>query len=262
MATDSVGELRRCALGVAVLHGVDLEPAAAGLRLTGAAGLLIGWPEVVAALGEAAPQGRDARHRLAAHLRARLALAAGRPVRPYAVPVDSATHPGPGWTRFRVLGGALEVGLGVAGLDPSRPECLAPLPPAAAAGAGLDAAAAWVPARRYLAEMGALAVARLGRDPDAPLRPMGDCDVLTLLAEPRLRATLAAGAGGLRTAAVPMRERGWLDLRRIDPTFAAAAAAATEPERRGFSRPVLLTADEVVLAPPVSAARFALAGAG
>jgi hypothetical protein len=45
-----------------------------------------------------------------------------------------------------------------------------------------------------------------------------------------------------------MRRRGWLDLSRIDPAFTAAAAAATDPEERGFPRPVLLTLDEVSLA--------------
>jgi hypothetical protein len=45
-----------------------------------------------------------------------------------------------------------------------------------------------------------------------------------------------------------MRRRGWFDLSRIDPAFALAAAAR---RRRGtrFSRPLLLTADEVTLAP-------------
>ena len=44
-----------------------------------------------------------------------------------------------------------------------------------------------------------------------------------------------------------MRQRGWLDLGRIDPAFAAAAALATEPEERGFDCAVLVTAEEVVL---------------
>ena len=54
------------------------------------------------------------------------------------------------------------------------------------------------------------------------------------------------GVVGLRSAAVPMRRRGWLDLARIDPAFALAAAALTDPEERGFARPLLLTVDEVV----------------
>ena len=46
-----------------------------------------------------------------------------------------------------------------------------------------------------------------------------------------------------------MRRRGWLELSRIDPAFTAAAAAATAVQDRGFSRPLLLTRDEVTLAP-------------
>src|SRR5512144_3083051 len=96
--------------------------------------------------------------------------------------------------------------------------------------------------------MGALAAARWWREPEGPLRPMGDCDVVTLLGSLRLRVTLTASSGGMRTAAVPMRDRGWLDLRRVDPAFALAAAAATPVDRRGFTRPLLLTADEVAMA--------------
>jgi hypothetical protein len=46
-----------------------------------------------------------------------------------------------------------------------------------------------------------------------------------------------------------MRRRGWLDLSRIDPAYTAAAAAATAPEERGFERPLLVTTDEITLAP-------------
>ena len=82
------------------------------------------------------------------------------------------------------------------------------------------------------------------------LRPIGDCDVATLLGSRTLRAALCAADGsGLRAAAVPMLRRGWLDLSRIDPAFTAAAAAATTPQERGFQRPLLLTVDEVTLAP-------------
>jgi hypothetical protein len=98
--------------------------------------------------------------------------------------------------------------------------------------------------------MGAIAVERLKMDSSGVLRPIGDCDVVTLLGSRVLRAYLTAGeAGGLRGAAVPMRRRGWFDLSRIDPAFALAAAGAVDEEERGFSRPLLLTADEVALAP-------------
>jgi hypothetical protein len=50
-------------------------------------------------------------------------------------------------------------------------------------------------------------------------------------------------------AVVPMRRRGWTRLALIDPAFGPAAAAATHDEERGFRRPVLLTPDEITLAP-------------
>ncbi len=78
---------------------------------------------------------------------------------------------------------------------------------------------------------------------------MGDCDVVTLLGARSLRSVLAASAGGLCSAAVPMRRRGWTDLALVDPAFAPAATAATDPEDRGFPRAVLLTADEVAVVP-------------
>jgi hypothetical protein len=76
---------------------------------------------------------------------------------------------------------------------------------------------------------------------------MGDCDVATLLGSRALRAELAGGSG-MRAAAVPTRGRGWLDLSRIDPAFALAAASLANDDERGFERPLLITADEVVLA--------------
>jgi hypothetical protein len=52
----------------------------------------------------------------------------------------------------------------------------------------------------------------------------------------------------MRTVAVPTRNRGWLDLNRIDPAFSAAAAQLTTAEERGFDRPLLVTREEVVIA--------------
>jgi hypothetical protein len=78
---------------------------------------------------------------------------------------------------------------------------------------------------------------------------MGDCDVVTLLASRLLRDALVRPIDkGMRTVAVPTRNRGWLDLNRIDPAFSATAAQLTSPEERGFDRPLLLTREEVVLA--------------
>ena len=57
---------------------------------------------------------------------------------------------------------------------------------------------------------------RLRRDPTAVLRPLGDADVLTLLASQEFRGALVDGQG-MRSAAIPSRNRGWLDLGRLDP---------------------------------------------
>jgi hypothetical protein len=81
------------------------------------------------------------------------------------------------------------------------------------------------------------------------LRPLGDCDVVTLLGSRALRSALAAEAGGMAAVVAPMRRRGWTRLATIDPAFGPAAAAATAPEERGFPRPVLLTADELTVVP-------------
>jgi hypothetical protein len=100
--------------------------------------------------------------------------------------------------------------------------------------------------------MGALAVERLARDGrrrQAVIRPVGGCDVLTLLTSRDLRRYLATEDGsGMRAVAAPMRSRGWYDLARVDPTFVAAAWAATDESERGVRRPLLVTADEVALA--------------
>jgi hypothetical protein len=78
---------------------------------------------------------------------------------------------------------------------------------------------------------------------------MGDCDVVTLLGSRTLRSAIVKDVpDGMRTVAVPMRTRGWLDLSRIDPAFSAAAARLTRADERGFDRPLLVTKEEVVIA--------------
>jgi hypothetical protein len=149
-----------------------------------------------------------------------------------------------------VLGDALDVGIGFVGLDPSRPDVVVVPPQRLLEAAGVDPAPWWHTCVDYLHRMGRQAATRYLRDPKAPLRPMGDCDVVTLLAAASLRRALIADCGGLRSAAVPMRVRGWLELTRIDPAYVLAAAALTEPEHRGFPRPLLITADEVTLSKP------------
>ncbi|MDP9433783.1 MAG: hypothetical protein M3P93_00700, partial [Actinomycetota bacterium] len=60
----------------------------------------------------------------------------------------------------------------------------------------------------------------------------------------------AGEAGGMAAVAVPVRRRGWSRMQLVDPAFAPAVAAATDPPERGFPRPLLVTADEVVMVRP------------
>ena len=254
MAGSGPRELRRGVLAVQVLDDVDVTPADDGVVLPGDPRLHVPWSECRSALRGRAPDGPEGRLRLAAWLRARRwAADAGtglaQRLRPVGLPVDHALHPGPDWVRQRVLGGALDLGLGAASLDPAAPDGVVLLPPPALRDAGLDPGAAWTAARALLERRGEVAAQLLAGDAQGRLRPVGDCDVVTLLGAAALRRALAERAGGLAAAVVPMRTRGWTDLTLVDPAFAPAAAAATGPAERGFARPLLVTADEVQMVP-------------
>ncbi|HET7529581.1 MAG TPA: hypothetical protein VFJ98_01330 [Mycobacteriales bacterium] len=248
-------ELRRCALAVAVLHDLDVLPAIDGIVLPGTPLVEVSWAECRRALGGVEPETDDGRYRLARWLLLRRWLA-DRPVddlheraRPYGASVESPLHPGLDWVRRRVHGDALDLGFGFAGLDPRDPDKVVPVPQRLLEASGLQVDDWWPTAVVYLEQMGRMAAERMERLPDAPLRPMGDCDVVTLLGSMTLRAAMVDGiADGMRTVAVPMRSRGWLDLSRVDPAFSAAAARLTAPDERGFSRPLLVTREEVALA--------------
>ena len=250
-APDSL-ELRRLALAVSVLDDVDIVPLDDGVLLTGDLPVEVSWLELRRALAGTDPTDDLGRARVRAWLRGRRVAADVHPdhlrelARPVGLPVEHPLHPGLDWVRHRVLGDALDLGLGFVGIGPDPDEVVV-IPQGALDAAGVDPSPWWPVARDYLERMGAIAAERVG---DAGvLRPIGDCDVVTLLGARSLRAALCAKDGtGLRAAAVPMRRRGWLDLSRIDPAFTAAAAAATEAVDRGFPRPVLLTLDEVSLA--------------
>ncbi len=257
--------LRRALLGAVLTASdalADLEVRDDGVRhdSPGLEPLVVPWGELVLAAGEGADD-LVVRRRLARWLRLRLLLHsrlcgdgpdAGRAwvlsrVRPRALPADHGLHPGPGWTRRSVLGGALDVGLALRGYDDDArpdPDAVGLLPAGVLVAARIDLAEADARADRYLADMAALAADRMRRDPTAVLRPLGDADVLTLLASPEFRTALVDGQG-MRSAAIPTRSRGWLDLGRLDPAFAVSAAELTEPDERGFTRPVLVTSDEV-----------------
>ncbi|MFZ5852174.1 MAG: hypothetical protein ACOYY2_12400 [Actinomycetota bacterium] len=242
--------LRRCVLAVAVLHGLDLRPERDGALLDGRV-FLAGW-ELRRALRGADPEGAEGVHRLAGWALLRRALSQAAPgelvgwLRPVGLPVGHAEHPGREWCRERVLGGALDLGLGLA-LDPGLGPGVVPLSPGVLEAAEVDADPWWPECRDHLEEMGAIAAEGLRRRRGGLLRPVGDCDVVTLLGSAVLRAELARD--GMRAVAVPMRTRGWTDPSHIDPAFAGGAAAATANGERGFPRPVLVTAAEVVLAP-------------
>ena len=252
----NVRALRRCVLAVSVLDDVDLIPKERHVIVEGDPAIRLPWRLVRRAIAGADPETPLARHRLAAWLQAaRWAADHGRPglrtkARPYAVPVAHPNHPGLDWVRERIFGEALDLGMGFVGLDPTRPDTVLPVPPGIFEVLKIDVEPWWPLASAYLDEMASVASLRRRRQPANVLRPMGDCDVVTLLASRIFRSSLVRGdSTGMRGVAVPMRSRGWLDLARIDPAFASAAAAATELDERGFDRPLLVTADEVVQAP-------------
>jgi hypothetical protein len=249
---------------MSVLDDVDVEPRDDGVVLPGPPAVLVPWPELAAAAGTWEPASPVGRTRIGQLLRLRrrvadLGAGAGDVLRaaalPMALPAAHALHLGNGWVRARVPGGVLDLGVAVAGgvLDLDEP---VPLPPAVARAAGADAGAWWPELVTRVEGMGALAAARLVRDAgprarsdrDGVLRPVGGCDVLTLLASPQLRAALAAHDGsGLRAVAVPLRSRGWSDVARIDPAYVAAVYELTGELERGVDRALIVTRDEVCL---------------
>ena len=264
---------------MSVLDDIDLEPRATGVLLPGEPRIRVGWAEVRDAVAGDDPAGTVARARLATLLRLRrwvadlgtgAAAALEAAAVPLALPRAHALHPGPAWVAEALPGGALDLGVGVEGRLVGR-EHAVPLPASVALAAGADVAAWWPFLRARAESMGRLAAARLtrtpprtaprtGPDPDAVLRPVGGCDVPTLLASPSLRGALAMRDGsGLRAVAVPQRSRGWHDVTRVDPAYVTAVWGLTDDVDRGLAGPVLVTRDEVCLpAPGGDAVRHAL----
>jgi hypothetical protein len=250
-----VTALRRGTLAVSVLHEVDMIPTDEGIVLLGVPDIPVSFEQLAEAIGGAHPAESVAQDRLHRWLRARRAIAdksldeLAETIRPVALPIGHDLHPGPRWVRQPVLGGFLDLGIGFVGLLADLPELVFVTPPSILAAADIDPSPWWRGAMEYLENMGALATTRWRRDPRIPMRPMGDCDVLTLLASRVLRGALCAEVGGMRAIAAPVRTRGWLDLSRIDAAFARTAAAIADDASRGFPRPVLLTVDEVSMVP-------------
>ena len=252
MGVPTAHGLRRGVLAVSVLHDVDVRPLDRGVGLPGVVPVEVSWSECVEALDGIDPESDGGRRRLARWILARRWLAdhpladLAERARPVGLPSGHPLHPGPGWVRYPVPGGTLDLGMGLVGLDPAQPEVIVIVGPGVWAAAGIDPSPWWTPARNYLAAMCRIAVDRRLRSAQSPLRPMGDCDVVTLLGCGAFRTALI-GPIGMAAVGVPMRNRGWTDLRRIDPAFVVAAAAATDPDQRGFVRPLLVTADEVCM---------------
>jgi hypothetical protein len=253
MSPLEIQALRRLALSISVLDEFDIAPATDGAVLPGLPEVHVPWEECALAIADAAPESLIARRRLSRWLRARRLLAdrslaeLAEIARAVGLPVGHALHPGEGWTQLRVTGGALDLGIGFLGLGVDPDEVVI-VPQGALDASGIDARPWWSDALSYVEDMGAMAAVRWRRAPNEPIRPMGDCDVVTLLGSIVFRGAVAASAGGMRAAAVPMRNRGWLELSRIDPAFVRAAADITDAENRGFERPVLVTAEELTLA--------------
>ncbi len=251
------GALRRGVLAVSVVNDVPLEPTSGGVR-TGrdwddrTTWADVPWSVLAEALGGADPASVTGRLRLRDWLTGRaLSTGPAEAVRDRAValalPRGHASHPGPSWVVEPVLGGLLDVGIGVRVDDD-----VVPLPATAARHGGLDTTDWWKALARHRDVMSTLTVERLRRDGRGVLRPIGGCDVLTLLSGAVLREYVAAEDGtGMRALAVPMRSRGWFDLARIDPAYVGAAATATDLEHQGLPQPLLVTADEVGVVPQV-----------
>ena len=248
-------ELRRGVLAVSVLHDLDIEPAKLGVSLTGSPTLWVSWGECRRALAGHDPETPEGRERLGRWLLARRwAADVSREellerLRPVGLPVDHVLHPGLDWVRRRVLGDALDLGLGAVDIDPADPDHVVLLPQPLLDAVGLDAEHEWRAAEDYLERMGTVAAERLRLDAKGQLRPIGDCDPVTLLGSRSLRTAIAEEAGGLGAVVAPMRRRGWTRLALIDPAFGPAAAAATSVAERGFPRPLLVTPEELALAP-------------
>jgi len=251
--------LRRGVLAASVLDDIDVDLDDDGLWMPGCAPL--SWDDVtLAASGPATPgvSAEDAvRFRVRDLLLAHQALhrASARRVA-LGLPATSVGHLGAAWRSTRVLGGAVDLGPGVV-VPWGSGERVLPVPAVSAAATGADPELSGAD-REHLEAMGTLVVERLVRDAGVRgqdlLRPVGGCDVPTLLASATLREHLVGGPGRaagsvLRAVAVPVRTRGWFDLARIDPAFVGAAWSATDPEDRGFPRALLVTRDEVALAP-------------
>jgi hypothetical protein len=255
MSSDAgAAPLRLALLAVAVQHGVDLVHTDAGLVL-GNCERAVPWPVIEQIAGVSLA---TATHE-AMVLRLRLALptlqavlsdpeeASGRlqaAARPLALVPEHTLYPGSQWLRQPVPGDVLHLGIGLLS-PPDWPGRIIPLPPALAAFADLDTDRWWPGLQRHGSAMAGAVAKRMRDRTSGILRPMGGCDVLTLLAAPELRRHLCQEDGVLRSVAVPNRQRGWFDLRHEDPAFISAAWSLTDPIDQGVPFGLLISPNAV-----------------
>ena len=255
-------QLRQAVLMVCVLDGVDLTPHEGGVVLPATPGtnaskdIFVSWERVAGIVGETDdPTNTATRSALTQWFTLARDLcdsAVTLESSPFfdqfcviALPHDCDNHPGQEWVRDVVPGELIHRGLGIKEqLHLQRQATVVP--------AGLlelldlDPQRCWESALDYLDTMAQLASKRHKSDPSQTLRPMGSCDVITLLGSTTFRTALASHHEvGMRALAVPMRTRGWVDPNHLDSAFTRGAAAATTAQDRGFSVAVLVTADGV-----------------
>src|SRR3954469_4569600 len=193
--------LKRCVLAVSVLDDVDLLPRERHVVVEGSPVVRVPWRLVRRAIAGADPESPAARHRVAVLLRnVRWAADLGRAemrvrARPYGVAVEHPAHPGLDWIRQRVMGDTLDLGTGFVGLDPARPDTVIPLTSGVLGLLKIDTEPWWPDAATSLDEMASVASLRQRRQPSPVLRPMGDCDVVTLLGSRIYRPAPLPGRG-------------------------------------------------------------------
>jgi len=249
--------LRQCVLAVSVLRDLDVMPSDAGVVLPEPRGAVVEWSAIHDAVSTHDPSGPIARRRVEMLLRLHLLASDLGPAaaerfrsasRVVALPPGHVEHPGAEWVRETLRGNALDLGIAVLGLI-GELDRTAPVPPSVLHAIKVTGDDWWPGLREHAERMGSLSAARLTRDGETGLiRPVGGCDVLTLLSSRTLRRHLADSDGsGLRALAVPTRRRGWFDIRQVDPAFIRAAWSLTDDHERGMPVPLLITAEEVTL---------------
>jgi hypothetical protein len=245
------GRLKLAVSLAGLSHEIPLTITALGVD-TGVGGVAT-WDSVQGALGGHKASAPTAPDRIASWLKLRHRVASipstalPAATRVLGFPVDHPLHPGAGWVVEHVRGGALDLGMGVRGLDPHRPHRVVPLNPSIWASLGIDPQRFWRPAVMSLEASGNMAALQMRRSGNGLIEATREADPLTLLGSSRLREALAAAHGGMATVAMPSRDLGWVRLSAVDPAFVPPAAMATEDLSRGFTRPLLVTAEEVVL---------------